>query len=319
MWKKFSRILSPRAGREQPAPINVSNLRSRTEPMSRRITWLTSLNRTLHSRRKAAMRQKGRLGLEPPEDREVPATLQITGGLLTYTAANGAANRLELSAVSSTYTFHDTAEKITVVGIAGASGSGTNTVTLPASAVPANGIAINLGDKNDALTIDSALHAVSVKAGAGNDAIDVGTPTGGILAGAFSAPVSVDGEGDTDTVRVNDPNGFLGSYTVTSSQVTRSGGFTMNYAGTENLTVNGGYFADAFDVRSTSATTRTTINGGAGNDAFRVGNTAGTMDDVLGMLTLNGGANDVGFEDQVTFTDVGSAAAHGYTFRADHA
>src|SRR5262249_48905713 len=154
--------------------------------------------------------------------------LQITGGVLTYTAANGIANRLEMSAVSGSYTFRDTAEKITVVGVAGATGSGTNTVTLPASAVPANGIAINLGDKNDALTIDTTLNAVSVKAGAGNDTIDVGAPTGGALAGAFAAPVSIDGEGDTDTVRVNDPNGFLGFFTVTSSQVTRSGGFAMS-------------------------------------------------------------------------------------------
>ena len=68
--------------------------------------------------------------------------------------------------------------------------------------VPPAGIRINLGDKNDALTIDSTLHAISVKAGDGHDTIDVGTPVGGVLV-ALSAPVTVDGQAGTDTVRVN--------------------------------------------------------------------------------------------------------------------
>jgi hypothetical protein len=253
--------------------------------------------------------------LEVLEDRLVPATLQVVNGMLTYTAANGIANRLDVSASSAgTYTFQDTAETITVVGIPGAVGGGTKIVTVPTSQVPPAGISINLGDKNDTLTINSSLHAISVKAGADNDTVDVGAPVGGLLI-ALGGPVTVDGEGGIDSVRVNDPSGFLGSYTVTANQVTRSSGFSMTYAA-ENLTLNGGFFADTFDIRSTATGTKSTVNGGPGTDVFRVGNEANTLDGIQGTLLLNGGAQDNNFGDQVILNDQGSTA-RSYTFRAD--
>src|SRR5262249_23959534 len=139
-------------------------------------------------------RARSQPGFEALEDRCLPATLQVVGGLLTYTAGNGIANKLNVTANSAiTYTFQVTAETIVVVGIPGAVGSGTKVVTPPTSQVPSAGIAINLGDKNDALTINSTLHAISVKAGADSDTIDIGTPVGGVLV-ALSAPVTVDGE-----------------------------------------------------------------------------------------------------------------------------
>src|SRR5262245_3833576 len=131
---------------------------------------LRSLSRFVRSwstprrRCRPTKRARPQLGLEVLEDRWMPASLQVVNGLLTYTAGNGIANKLNVSAsIAGTYTFQDTAETITVVGIPGAVGSGTKIVTLPTAQVPSAGIGINLGDKNDALTIDSTLHAVSVK------------------------------------------------------------------------------------------------------------------------------------------------------------
>ena len=119
-----------------------------------------------------------------------------------------------------------------------------------------------------------------------------------------------------DTVRVNDPSGFMGSYTVTATQVTRSSGFSMTYAA-ENLTLNGGFFGDTFDIRSTAIGTKTTVSGSTGSDTFRVGNEANTLDGIQGTLILDGGVNGEGLEDQVTFADQGSTVARSYTFRAD--
>src|SRR5438309_1907834 len=71
------------------------------------------------------------LAVEALEDRWVLSTLQVANGLLTYTAGAGVANRLSVSLSGPTYTIKDAAETISVMGIPGATGSGTNTVTLP--------------------------------------------------------------------------------------------------------------------------------------------------------------------------------------------
>src|SRR5262249_8152349 len=152
------------------------------------------------------------------------------------------------------------AETINVLGIAGATGSGTNTVTLPASQGPPAGILFNLGDLNDTLTIESSAHAIAVKAGDGNDTIDVGKPGTGAVS-AIQAPVTVDGEaGTADAVRVNDPAGILGNYTVTAARVTTTSGLDLTYAGAENLTVTAGQGNARFNVQGTAGGTRTTLN-----------------------------------------------------------
>src|SRR5262249_20901901 len=147
------------------------------------------------------------LGVEVLEDRWVPSTLQVVNGVLNYTAGTGVANHLTVSLSGSTYTFTDSAETISVLGIAGATGSGTHTVSLPTTAVPPAGMLINLGDLNDTLSIESTASAISVQAGDGNDTIDVGK-FGGSTLGAVQAPVTVDGQLGTDTLRVNDPAAF---------------------------------------------------------------------------------------------------------------
>jgi Ca2+-binding RTX toxin-like protein len=268
------------------------------------------------------------LAIEALEGRCVLSTLQVVDDLLTYTAGAAVANNLSVSLSGGVYTFRDTAETISVLGIPGATGSGTNTVTVPATGDGLIGISINLGDRNDVLSIDSAVHTIAVKGGDGHDTIDVGTFVGGNLS-AIKAAVTVDGEAGTDTVRVNDTgSSFARGYTVTAAKVTVTkqiiqGGsndeFDVSYTGTENLAVNagsasGGIYADLFSVRGTKAGTKTTLNGGEGDDSFTVGNTANTLDDIQGVLVLNGGNDQFG--DGVFFLDHGSSA-RSYTLRAD--
>jgi Ca2+-binding RTX toxin-like protein len=258
------------------------------------------------------------LGVEALEGRWVPATLQIVNGLLTYTAGAGVANNVTVSLSGTTYTFRDTAETISVLGIPGATGSGTNTVTLPAAAVQPAGMSINLGDLNDRLSIESTANAIAVAAGDGNDTIDVGK-VGGSTLSAVQAPVTVDGEAGTDTVRVNDPAaGVPRNYTVTATKVTATSGLDVNYVGMENLAVNAGILPNTFNVRATAAGTRTTINGGANGDTFNVGSTANTLDDIQGQLILNGGEQgSFGGQDVVNLFDQGSVVSRNYTLRAN--
>src|SRR5262245_4879019 len=283
---------------------------------------LRSLARLFAPRETTRRHRRPRPRLEALEERWVPATLQVVDGLLTYTAATGVANNLSVSLSGTSYTFRDTAETISVVGIPGATGSGTNTVTLPGAQVPSAGMLLDLGDKNDVLTIESAAHAIAVMGGADNDTVNVGQLSGGDLS-AISGAVTVDGELGIDTVRVNDQANPLGTsyYTVGATTVTRTGsslGFALSYAGAENLTVNTGSSSDLITIPATLAGTRTTINAGAGADRFNVGNTANTLDDVKGLLLLNGGTQPTGEEDVVYFYDQGTAAGLSYTLRADN-
>src|SRR5262245_61229537 len=108
-----------------------------------------SLARLVGPRANTKRRGRPHLQVEALEGRWVPSTLQVVDGLLTYTAGPGVANRLTVSLSGSTYTFKDTAETISVLGIPGATGSGTNSVSLPSAAVPPAGMLVNLGDMND--------------------------------------------------------------------------------------------------------------------------------------------------------------------------
>src|SRR5262249_26315743 len=153
---------------------------------------------------------------------------------------------------------------------------------------------------------ESAANAISVKAGDGSDIIDVGKFGTGAVS-AIQAPVTVDGEAGTDAVRVNDPMGILGNYTVTAAQVTTTSGLGLSYAGAESRTVTAGQGNAMFNVQGTAAGMRTTLNGGSGSDLFQVGNAALTLDDIQGSLILNGGSQlAFGTGDTVNLLDQGS-------------
>src|SRR5262245_876747 len=103
-------------------------------------------------RAKRPARPGRRPGLDPLDDRAVPATLAVdVNGVLTYAAGAGVANNLTVSLSNGNYSFTDTAETITVSSIAAGgvtfTGSGTNTVTLTAS--PITRLEISLGDQAD--------------------------------------------------------------------------------------------------------------------------------------------------------------------------
>jgi acrosin len=260
------------------------------------------------------------IAIEALEDRWVPSTLQVVNGALTYTAGAGVANNLRVTAADAggdgdgtNYVFTDASETILAPGF---QGSGTHTVILTSETV--GSMLINLGDKADQLVIESTIDPTTVKAGDGDDKIDVGQFVGGALR-RVEAAVTVDGGAGSDTLRVNDPASAASrAYAVTATRVTPAGGSDRNYAGVERLAVTAGALADAFNVFATAAGTITTLNAGAGSDTFNVGSAANTLDDIKSRLTLEGGDTtpfSVFFRDQVNLLDQGSAAAHSYVVR----
>src|SRR5947209_7386275 len=121
----------------------------------------SDLRRSSPSQRRRPLAWKPRL--EALEERALPSTLFIdASGNASYAAGAGVANHLSLSVSGSTYTFHDTAETIAVSGpgSGGSTGSGTNTVTCPASDL--SSMAVDLGDQKDGFVLGSTGVPVTV-------------------------------------------------------------------------------------------------------------------------------------------------------------
>lgn len=114
--------------------------------------------------------------IEALESRIAPAALALSGTLLGYTATPGIVNSLTIDLAGGIYTFTDSAETITLNATAisaGFSGSGTNTVTGPASAL--DGIRIQLGNGNDTLNLNGLADGLAVLDDIGSDTVNVNT------------------------------------------------------------------------------------------------------------------------------------------------
>src|SRR5262245_19140551 len=85
---------------------------------------------------------------ETLEPREVPAVLDLTNNVLTFPAHGGVNNNLSVAISGSNFVVTDTAETINT-SISGATGSGTNSISVPTSGV--TGLVLNLGDGADTI------------------------------------------------------------------------------------------------------------------------------------------------------------------------
>ncbi len=265
-------------------------------------------------RPRPAQKARRRLGIEALDDRCVPATLQLANGLLTYNAGAGIVNRLTLSAIGNqSYVLTDASETISAPGFAG---SGTNSVTIPNILV--SSMAFNLGDGNDAIVIEQTFDPIVVKGGSGNDTVDIGKVVGGTI-GSILAPITFDGEADSDALRVNDQGaGGASNYEITATRVTPIGNPGYDYTAVERVTVTTGEENETFTIRSTAFGTTTVVNAGGGFDTFNVGSVTNTLDDLRGHLNLIGGTNfshPFFFPDRVFLFDQGSTASNSYAVR----
>lgn len=173
----------------------------------------------------------------------------------------------------------------------------------------------------DSLPTLNSMEGITLHAANGNNTIDVETTAAGV-------PITVNGNGGNDTLRVTFPTGRLenapaaitfdggigtdtgsiwddfsndnATYTITSGNVAHSGFGGFNYNATvENVNLNADSGNSSFNVNATLAGPTLTLSGLAGNDTFTIGN--GDIDgQILGNVTIVGG---VGASDTVVMND----------------
>jgi len=266
--------------------------------------------------------------VENLEAKETPASLDVVGGALTFTAGAGETNAVTVSVTGGVYSVNDTGTTITLGSgavAAGWTGSGTNAVRGRDASVTS--LALNLGDGDDKLNLRSANDAVTVAGDAGNDTITLSS--NGALTGhlrGINATVTVDANGGSDTLVVSDYAATSGNSNVVISagavtgmsgplhnraiNYAATGGgsfgllrvigsnnaavretFTLNNPGAP-VTLDANAGNDAVNVRALSLAA--TVNAGAGNDAVTVSSsataTAGNLNGINASLTIDAGA-----------------------------
>jgi Ca2+-binding RTX toxin-like protein len=167
------------------------------------------------------------LAVEPLEDRRVLATLDITGGALTYTAGMGESNQPVVSVVNGVLRFAEAsgiAITLTGAGTAGWSGGGTSAVSGPVASVTAASQVL-LQDMNDKLVLQGfPAIALSVDGGTGSDTLSRAGATindswnltasgaGNIIGVAsFAGIENLVGGGKNDTFKVDDAGSLAGT------------------------------------------------------------------------------------------------------------
>lgn len=189
------------------------------------------------------------LRLELLEDRTLPATLDVTGGVLTYTAAAGATNNLTVSLATGAYTFFDPGDNINLTANAiGAGWTGGGSVATGPN-VSVNSITINLLDQADTLTLggfDAAIDPIA--ANGGGNAGDVCTVVGGFGGGTGITAAGAVSLTAFDTIGLNNQitttAGSGGAVTLTAnatatSTVAISNGFAIDADAAVALSANG--------------------------------------------------------------------------------
>jgi PhoPQ-activated pathogenicity-related protein len=124
--------------------------------------------------------------------------------------------------------------------------------------------------------------------------------------------IIVSGAGGSDSLTVDDTGTASGQiYTLTSTELDRSGAQPITYSNIPTLVLNAGNFGNAIDWQSTSSAT--TVYTGTGANAINFGDTNNTLDGFHGTPVLQG----QGSSNTVNVHDQGSTASHTYVITAN--
>jgi hypothetical protein len=231
-----------------------------------RRNWLGSFNRTRLSQTRVPDRRR-RLRFESLESREVPSTVTLTSGLLTYTATTGSSinNVVSVTISSGNFVLGDTAEFINT-SISGSTGSGTNSVNIPTTGVTA--IELDLGDGANTINASGGVSITTQSLTITNVGGSL-TVSGGVVTTGGNILIVSD-----NAIALNaNVNAGTGTIAISANQ---------DGAGSESLTQN------ATAATSTITTTNPTANavqikvntssGGTGNASLRtIAATSGTL------------------------------------------
>ncbi|MDA1014947.1 MAG: hypothetical protein O3A00_10925 [Planctomycetota bacterium] len=242
-------------------------------------------------------------------------SVALSGNDLVITDVNGGTSNdnLTISTNGTIVTMTDPSNLLTVSGITGATGNGTNTVTVPLSSFT-GGIVVNTLGGNDTLTVDLSLgnfsRAISYAGGTQTTGDSLALTGGGTF-----ASLQVD-HTDLDTGIINITGNSPISYdelepirsTITAQSV------TLNFStASETITVTSGGVGKTTvgstageSVTFNNPTTGLFINGGnTGNDTINV---QGVGSGFAAAVTINGGTGTDSVTFQTTATDIGAGS-----------
>jgi hypothetical protein len=137
---------------------------------------------------------------------------------------------------------------------------------------------------------------ITINTGAGSDTVNVGSTSNAL--DDIQGPLTVNGQGGVNQFVVNDGGSSTGdTYTLSSTELKRSGAATIIFSSMQNLTVDAGTGSNTFIVSSSPSGAGVALNGGAGD------NTLITND---GDHTIRITGHNVGSYDNITFSNVAS-------------
>jgi hypothetical protein len=167
---------------------------------------------------------------------------------------------------------------------------------------------INGNSGNDVINVRSTKGPLNINAGSGDDTLNFGSSANGTTASpgsnsggnvnAIAGAVVLDGQGNTDTLNIDDTSdATANSANITTTQITGLGMTVgITYAGLESINISTGSAADTLNVISTLASVTTTLNSGLGANIINLGSNApaqnGTLNNIAGKVVLNGQGND---------------------------
>ena len=201
------------------------------------------------------------LRMEALEVRDVPATISLASGTLSYTAGAGVNNNTSVTISGADFIITDSAEPIDASGVAGATGSGTNTVTVPTAGVTA--VALDLGDGADAIAPAGVL-----------------VTTQGVAVGNSGSLLSVGGPVTTTTgnVGITGSNAVVLSADVNAGSGTITIGANQDGAGAEGVSQTAGLVSTTNTTAAAVSVAVNTAGGGTGDaslDNVTAGNGTG--------------------------------------------
>jgi hypothetical protein len=301
------------------------------------LRFLNNLRRALTSNRPLGQfpPHRCRPFLEALEDRTVLSTLRINAaGDLFYTAGSGVNNNLVIWLSNGNYNFKDSGETITLKGAGSTNwtGSGTNTVTGPASSVI--DMSVDVGDGTDTVTVFSLGVPLALKdSGSGDDTLNVGHKG---QVGGIGANINVDNPSGVTalwTINVND-SADTTAHAVTLDSFTNStdgelwgrigglatGKVRYDFANTAKVNLQTGDANNALNVLATGVVTNLVSNNSSSTtNTVTIGN-GGTVDQIAGKVLVSthatGGTSAIVIDDSADTTKR-TATLSGFTGAPD--
>jgi autotransporter-associated beta strand protein len=219
------------------------------------------------------------LRIESLEPREVPATLDLSSNVLTYTAGTGIDNTVSVTISGNNFLITESGETIDTT-IPGSTGSGTGSVTVPMAGV--TGVVLNLADGANAINATGAINLTTQ---------NVTVTSAGSALTLNGAVVTT-----TGNISLSSANALTVSANVNAGSGTIAIAANTDGTGNESLSQTAGTITTTNASATAAIITVNTSSGGTGNaviDSTSIGSNSGgrlTVQSNGGNIVYAGGA-----------------------------